>query len=188
MWSFLLDPATQGVALVGALCVLGWITFDLVGEVRAPSAAAKFRRRSARAAPTAARPPRPAAGPMMETWTDAAGQMCGTIRRGPCAGRRLEALLREDLEAQAAYARAHDPGSASTLESYIRRRFAAPPPRDEGAMTRALALRELGLAEGASASEVHAAWVRLIKLHHPDHGGSQAKAARINAAKDVLGG
>jgi len=55
-------------------------------------------------------------------------------------------------------------------------------------MTRAQALRELGLAEGASAGEVHAAWVKLIKLHHPDHGGSQAKAARINAAKDLLAG
>jgi len=190
MWTFLLDPATQGVALAVVLCVLGLVAFDLVGEVRAPSAAAKFRRRSARSAATASSRPRAApVAPMMDTWTDATGQMRGTIRRGPCVGQRLEDLSREDLEAQAAYARAHDPGSAATLESYIRRRFAAPPPRrEDGAMTRAQALRELGLAEGASAGEVHAAWVKLIKLHHPDHGGSQAKAARINAAKDLLAG
>jgi len=46
----------------------------------------------------------------------------------------------------------------------------------------------LGLADGASASAVHAAWVKAIKRHHPDHGGSPAKAARINAARDVLEG
>lgn len=187
MWSFLLDPATQGVALAGALCALGWVAFDLVQEVREPSPTDKFHRRTARAAPVDARPPRPAVGPMMETFTDAAGQLRGHIRRGPCAGQRLEDLTQTDCERQAAYARAHDPGSAATLESYIRRRFASPPPlREEGEMTRAQALRELGLTEGASAGEIHAAWVKAIKRHHPDHGGSHAKAARINQAKDIL--
>jgi hypothetical protein len=190
MWSFLLDPATQAVAFVCVLGALGVVAFDLVQEVRAPAPTDRFRRRAARAAPSGAdRPKRSAVGPMMETWTDAAGILRGTIRRGPCAGRQLDDLSREDCEAQAAYARAHDPGSATTLERYIRRRFAAPPPtRETGEMTRAQALRELGLGEGASAGEVHAAYVRAIKRHHPDHGGSHAKAARINAAKDLLAG
>ena len=189
MWTFLLDPATQGVALVGALGALGWVAFDLVAEVREPSPMEKPGRRSTRAAPAAARPPRPTVGPMMETWTDATGVTRGTIRRGPCAGQRLEDLSEADCERQAAYARAHDPGSAATLEAYIRRRFAAPPPaRDDGVMTRAQALRELGLTEGARSTEIHAAWMKLIKRHHPDRGGSHAKAARINQAKDMLEG
>jgi hypothetical protein len=190
MWTFLLDPETQGVALVGVLCALGWVAFDLVQEVRAPSPADRTGlrpgRRSARAE---AHPLRPAVGPMMETWTDAAGETRGKIHRGPCARQRLEDLSREDCEAQAAYARAHDPGSAANLEAYIRRRFAAPPPvREDGAMSRAQALRELGLGAGPSAGDIHAAWVKMIKLHHPDHGGSHAKAARINQARDALTG
>lgn len=189
MWTFLLDPATQGVALVGVLCALGWVAFDLVAEVRAPSPIARPARRSARPAPSAARPQRAAVEPMMETWTDASGETRGTIRRGPCAGQRLEDLSQTDCEAQAAYARAHEPGSAATLEAYLRRRFAAPPPaREAGAMTRAQALRELGLADGARASEIHAAYLREIKRHHPDRGGSHARAARINQAKDLLAG
>ena len=188
MWTFLLDPATQGVALFCALGALGWVAFDLVAEVRAPSPTDRAARRSARAAPADGRSPRPAVGPMMQTWTDAAGRTCGMIRRGPCAGQRLEDLSQTDCEAQAAYARAHDPGSAATMESYIRRRFARPPPREDGALSRGQALRELGLAEGASAGEIHAAWVKMIKLHHPDHGGSHARAARINQAKDLLAG
>ena len=189
MWTFLLDPATQGVALFCALGALGWVAFDLVAEVREPSPTDRAARRSTRREPRDPRPQRAAVGPMMETWTDAAGQTCGTIRRGPCAGQRLEDLSQTDCEAQAAYACAHDPGSAAVMESYIRRRFARPPPsRNDGAMSRAQALQELGLAGGASPGEIHAAWVKLIKLHHPDHGGSQARAARINAAKDLLAG
>ena len=189
MWTFLLDPATQGVALVCVLGALGWVAFDLVQEVRAPSPMAKASRGSARKPqPAEARPLRAAVGPMMETWTDASGQTCGTIRRGPCAHQRLEDLNRTDCEAQLAYARAHDPASASTMEAYIRRRFAAPKPREDGAMTRARALSELGLGAEAKAGEIHAAYLREIKRHHPDHGGDHAKAARINAANDFLTG
>jgi hypothetical protein len=191
MWTLLLDPATQGVALVGVLCALGFVAFDLVAEVRAPNASDRSRRRSERRAPAAeARAPRAAVGPMMETWTDAAGETRGVIRRGPCAHRRLEDLSQNDCQAQAAYARAHDPGSAATMEAYIRRRFASPPPRrrEESAMTRARALQELGLGADAKAADIHAAYLREIKRHHPDHGGDHAKAARINAANDFLTG
>lgn len=44
----------------------------------------------------------------------------------------------------------------------------------------------LGLAEQASADEVRAAHRRLIQQLHPDQGGSDYLAAKINRAKDVL--
>ncbi len=55
-------------------------------------------------------------------------------------------------------------------------------------MTRAAALAELGLRDGASEAEIHSAYRALIKKHHPDHGGSHARAARINQAKAALEG
>lgn len=65
-------------------------------------------------------------------------------------------------------------------------RPAAPPPRRAGPMGRAEALEVLGLADPVSDSDVRAAWVRLMRVAHPDGGGSDWLAARINQAKDVL--
>jgi DnaJ family protein C protein 19 len=53
-------------------------------------------------------------------------------------------------------------------------------------MTRAEALEVLGLQDGASDSDIKAAWVRLMRVAHPDGGGSDWLASRVNQAKDVL--
>jgi curved DNA-binding protein CbpA len=53
-------------------------------------------------------------------------------------------------------------------------------------MSRAEAYEILGLKPGASAAEVKAAHRRLMQAAHPDHGGSDWLAARINQARDVL--
>lgn len=58
--------------------------------------------------------------------------------------------------------------------------------RANGRMTRAEALDLLGLAEGASATEVRAAWKRLMQKVHPDTGGSARFAQMLNEARDVL--
>lgn len=44
----------------------------------------------------------------------------------------------------------------------------------------------LDLQPGATADEVQAAYVRLMKLVHPDRGGGAGLAARLNAARDRL--
>ncbi len=59
-------------------------------------------------------------------------------------------------------------------------------PRRPGPMSRAEALDVLGLTDPVAESDVRAAWVRLMRVAHPDGGGSDWLAARINQAKDVL--
>jgi DnaJ homolog subfamily C member 19 len=54
------------------------------------------------------------------------------------------------------------------------------------AMSRSEALSVLGLREGASKDEIRAAHRRLIQQTHPDKGGTNYLAAKINEAKDVL--
>jgi hypothetical protein len=63
----------------------------------------------------------------------------------------------------------------------------APPGRPpSAAMTRAEALKVLGLEEGATPDEIRAAHRKLIQQTHPDKGGTDYLAAKINEAKDVL--
>jgi hypothetical protein len=58
----------------------------------------------------------------------------------------------------------------------------APPRNDDVAQARAL----LGVAPGADAAAIRAAHRRLIASVHPDKGGTEALAAQINAARDLL--
>ena len=53
-------------------------------------------------------------------------------------------------------------------------------------MGRAEALDILGLQEGARAEEIEAAYKALIVKNHPDQGGTDWLAARLNEARDIL--
>ena len=44
----------------------------------------------------------------------------------------------------------------------------------------------LGVGEGASASEIQAAYLRLMRSVHPDAGGTSGLASQLNAARDRL--
>lgn len=59
-------------------------------------------------------------------------------------------------------------------------------PASAGAMSRSDAAATLGVAETASRSEVEAAFRRLMKRVHPDHGGAPGLAAQLNAARATL--
>jgi len=58
-------------------------------------------------------------------------------------------------------------------------------PRGEG-MTRGEALLILGLTTTATKKEIGRAFHAAMKTAHPDRGGSTARAARLNTARDVL--
>lgn len=59
-------------------------------------------------------------------------------------------------------------------------------PRARPRMSRAEALEVLGLREGATEAEIRAAWLRLMQAAHPDRGGSDWLAAKLNQARDTL--
>lgn len=63
---------------------------------------------------------------------------------------------------------------------------ARPPPGQSGAMSRAEAYAVLGLGPGASEADIRAAHRRLMRAVHPDGGGSDWVASRVNQARDVL--
>ena len=59
-----------------------------------------------------------------------------------------------------------------------------------GANTATLGLKEardlLGVSQTASKAEIRAAYNRLMRMAHPDHGGTAGLAAQLNAARDRL--
>ena len=127
------------------------------------------------------------------------GQMDGEVLAGPYKGRKLSSLsLEEAMRLHAQCAAAADQ-SRALMEAWIAR--AHPDWRERwtagegasrtaaatsGRMSRKEALAVLGLAEGAGAEDIRAAHRRLMKTVHPDLGGSDYLAAKINEAKDLL--
>ncbi len=65
-------------------------------------------------------------------------------------------------------------------------RGSAPGTRPNAAMTREEAYEVLGLQPGATEQEIRAAHRRLMRGAHPDGGGSDWLASRVNQARDVL--
>ena len=68
----------------------------------------------------------------------------------------------------------------------MRGRGARPRAAPGGRMTREEAYQVLGLKPGASAADIRAAHHRLMRAAHPDVGGSDWLAARINQARNSL--
>lgn len=56
----------------------------------------------------------------------------------------------------------------------------------EAEMTRKEAFQILGLREGANKDAIRTAHRRLMRLNHPDNGGSTYVATKVNEAKDML--
>lgn len=135
----------------------------------------------------------------------ASGAMDGTILQGPFAGRRLSALDRDEVFALFLAVRGDDPRSVQLVEAFLNREHgdwqedyekfeaaAGGAPGGDGSgggvgpMTRAEALDVLGLDANASEAEIKEAHRRLMMHSHPDQGGTDYLAAKINQAKEVL--
>ena len=66
-------------------------------------------------------------------------------------------------------------------------RLRPPPPAARGPrLSRREAADLLGLRPDADAAQIRAAHARLIRVAHPDRGGTAALAAQLNAARDIL--
>ncbi len=61
-----------------------------------------------------------------------------------------------------------------------------PPPASAERITVAEARSILGVEEGATVDDIRAAYARLMRTAHPDHGGTHGLAAQLNAARDRL--
>jgi len=126
------------------------------------------------------------------------GTMTGTVLAGGFAGARLEEMTHGDLLALLRECRAADEEGARLLEAYLDRLrpdwrddFAAgqggsPSGTASSGMTAAEAYDILGLSPGADEAEIKAAHRRLMMQLHPDHGGTDYLATKINRARDVL--
>jgi hypothetical protein len=141
------------------------------------------------------------------TLDQSTGALSGHVLAGSFTGRDLGGLSRADLAALWRECRAGEPQSRQLLEAYLDRRWPewrAEMPRSGGAdngassnqgnggsrapMTRAEAHEVLGLPPGASIDDIKSAHRNLMKRLHPDQGGSNYLAAKINEAKDILTG
>jgi hypothetical protein len=158
--------------------------------------------------------PQPGGGPRTQTgqttrvateWVDMeldhdTGEMRGRILKGAFAGQSLNQLTDGNTLRFYAEAGAADSETARLLEAYLDRRLGADwrsktaedktsshnRSRSESGMTRDEAYRVLGLKPGASEHDIHAAYKKLMMNLHPDRGGTDYLAAKINEAKDVL--
>lgn len=124
------------------------------------------------------------------------GAMDGEVLEGEFRGRRLSELNLESLLRLLRACSSVADQSGALLEAYLDRtvkdwRRTAGGKRSSGeapagAMTREEAHAVLGLKPGASPEDVRSAHRHLMKQFHPDHGGSDYLAAKINQAKDLL--
>lgn len=71
------------------------------------------------------------------------------------------------------------------LAASTRRNAPRPRPRN-GTMTLAEARSLLGVGPEAGEAEIQAAYTRLMRLAHPDKGGTTGLAVQLNAARDRL--
>ena len=125
------------------------------------------------------------------------GVMYGTVTEGPLAGKVVGDLSETQFIELLKYCRENDNDSARLLEAYLDKRFGDSWRQDDpegyqsssgssGAMSIHEAYEILGLQPGASREEIIDAHRRLMQKNHPDRGGSDYLAAKINQAKDLL--
>lgn len=129
------------------------------------------------------------------------GEMKGRVLAGKFEGQELDELSLEDLAALYETARTTQDQSVDLLESYLDRAhsdwatheaFAGQAGKSRarstqsGPMTRDEAYEVLGLKPGSGEAIIAQAHKKLMMKLHPDQGGSDYLAAKLNEAKDIL--
>ncbi len=115
------------------------------------------------------------------------GQVIGEVRKGKFAGRPIQSLSPEELDELANTCEAEDT-KAFYLLRFLKQRSSnsQSPPPDFGDPEYEEALNILGLNGSPTKEDILKAHKRLIHKLHPDRGGSDFLAARVNQARDVL--
>ena len=122
------------------------------------------------------------------------GQIGGVVTSGPFAGQQLAQMSDGDLLALYQYCCQQDSDSAQLLQAYLDQRLGAgwrandPGQQADGAgaMSHREALAILGLDESANREQILLAHRRLMQKLHPDRGGNDYLAAKLNQARDTL--
>lgn len=128
------------------------------------------------------------------------GDMRGTVLSGRFAGRLLGSLSLDEAVALWRECGTADPQGALLIEAMLDRAQpdwrelyeihakgeAADTPAGAQKMTLREAYEILGLPPGASRADIQRAHRELMKRFHPDQGGSNYLASKINEAKDML--
>jgi DnaJ domain len=124
------------------------------------------------------------------------GAMSGRVLKGVHTGRNLLDLTVEELQKLHTFCLSARDQSSALLEAWLdrnhqnwREEWAGGGKSQESkstAMTPDEALAVLGLKKGASPDDIRSVHRKLMKDFHPDKGGSDYLAAKINQAKDVL--
>lgn len=136
------------------------------------------------------------------------GILDGMVLDGQFRGRRLSELQPSDLSELLRECRVEDEQSATVLEAYLDRTYGGSwrageeqrggagaqenqrerrsSPWSTATMSREEAFEILGLQPGATKDAIKAAHHSLMKKNHPDQGGSNYLASKINQAKELL--
>jgi len=121
-------------------------------------------------------------------------QIDGEILSGDFAGKQLSELAAEQLRELAERFKSADRESYVLLQAYLLRSGSSSyqssedykKPSSLSELSNEEAYKVLGLQSNASKEEIIKAHKRLMQRLHPDRGGSDYLAAKINAAKDKL--
>lgn len=128
------------------------------------------------------------------------GVIDGVVLAGPRAGTQLGLMPLPELVSLWRSCRQADPVGANLLEAYLDSRFSGWREHTDGdahpgsarhgggagTITEKEAYEVLGLAPGAGPDDIRRAHRTLMKRLHPDQGGTNWLATRVNQAKDVL--
>lgn len=134
---------------------------------------------------------------LVMTLDHASGKMDGDIIAGEFSGKRLSELSTDELKRFYTECTTSDPDAIRVLQAYVARERAdwedAPSDQstsDQAKLGDGITVREaydiLGLEPGATKDDVTQAHRSLMMQFHPDKGGSNYLASKVNDAKKVL--